>query len=143
MLTKPYKLVIVEDDFDVCQVLTDYIEDLYPDIFSIRTFQEPGEALDAINKNPAHMVISDLKMPGKYGDTLLNEIRNSNSGVISIIITGYPSFSVMASAFRDGIHAFLIKPFDEKDVSVVIDPCLALLTNWEAALQKYLENKNI
>lgn len=144
MLEQPYKLAIAEDDLDVSQTLIDYIEDLFPRVFNIRSFQDPNQALEVIRTRAfeADMIMTDLRMPGKFGDSLLNEIREFHPGILSVIITGFPSFPVMMSAHRDGTHGFLIKPFDQEDVKRIIDPCLQLLDNWVSVLRKYSEIKS-
>jgi DNA-binding NtrC family response regulator len=137
MFSKPYKLVIVEDDRDVSDMLLQIIEREYPSIFDIKVFHTPENAMEFMKSYDPQVVISDLRMPGQYGDCLLNEIRFQNSGIISILITGFPHFSGVAKAYRDGIHGFLIKPFGPHDIKMLLDPCVTLLDNWVTLFQQY------
>lgn len=143
MLSKPYKLFIAEDDKDVAKTLSDYISAAFPNVFAISHFSTSADVLEALKAEDAKIILSDLKMPGKLGDSLLEDARAVNPSIMSVLITGYPSFSVMASAYRDGVDGFIIKPFSEEDIRRTLEPLIMILDQWTLTLGKYFENRMI
>jgi CheY-like chemotaxis protein len=60
------------------------------------------------------VILLDLKLPGKDGLTVLNEIRQNDSltNIHVIILTGSESELDMNWASRLNVHHYLVKPYD-------------------------------
>ncbi|QTF93105.1 sigma-54 dependent transcriptional regulator [Halomonas sp. BM-2019] len=66
------------------------------------------------------VIVSDIRMPGMDGMTLLREIRGRDPDLPVILITGHGDISTAVEAMRDGAWDFLEKPFaGERLVEVV------------------------
>ena len=60
------------------------------------------------------MVITDLKMPGKDGITLLREIKEYDPDISVILLTGQGSIETAVEAMKIGAYDYITKPEDTK-----------------------------
>ncbi len=115
------QIVFVDDDTKTCELIQRFSEDTNYDCV---TFQNPHHALEYINSNRVDLIITDLRMPGMTGIELLQNVRDQNSNVPVIVITGYSSVDSAVEALRLGATDFIKKPFDMEELFVVIDKTL-------------------
>ncbi len=74
----------------------------------------PLEALSCASKSRFGVVVTDLRMPGMDGLTLLEELRELDRETVSILITGIPEVDLPRSPTTDGsLLAVFGKPWDE------------------------------
>jgi HD-like signal output (HDOD) protein/CheY-like chemotaxis protein len=80
-----------------------------------------GEAaLQACEQAPFDVVVSDMRMPGMDGATLLGHIRDRFPGTARVILSGY-SEGVLTSRAISLAHRFLSKPCDPSDLQSAIE----------------------
>lgn len=115
------QIVFVDDDIKTCELIQRFSEDTDYDCI---TFQNPHHALEYINANKVDLIITDLRMPGMTGIELLEDVRNQDSNVPVILITGYSTVDSAVEALRLGATDFIKKPFDMEELFVVIDKTL-------------------
>lgn len=68
-------------------------------------------ALERLRQYPYDLLITDLKMPGMDGLTVIREAQRYQSNLPIIIITGYSSESSAIEALNLGVSGYLTKPF--------------------------------
>lgn len=74
------------------------------------------ELVDLLDRRPAvDLVISDIRMPGPSGLEALARTRAAGNGVPFLLITGYGSSDVLATASELGA-VVLQKPFSRRDL---------------------------
>lgn len=84
-------------------------------------FAVGGEtALDACEQHSFDIVISDMRMPGMDGATLLGHIRDRFPGTGRIILSGY-SETKLATRSVHVAHRFLTKPCDASELRATIE----------------------
>ena len=66
------------------------------------------------------LVLVDLKMPGKSGMDVLEEIEGSDPNVVKIVITGYATVSSAVDAMQRGAYDFIAKPFTPEEISFIV-----------------------
>lgn len=84
--------------------------------FSVSVFESPREALDALGKKPADLVISDVKMPEMTGDEVLRHVRQFHERVGVILITGFGSINHAVNAVQNGAFDYITKPFSGAEI---------------------------
>ncbi|HDY71602.1 MAG TPA: sigma-54-dependent Fis family transcriptional regulator, partial [Nitrospirae bacterium] len=72
------------------------------------------DAVGAISGDGVDVVITDVKMPGKDGIALLEDLRKIDSDLIVIILTGYGTVDLAVEALKKGAYDFLTKPVDNE-----------------------------
>jgi len=89
-------------------------------------FAASGEAaLQACEASSFDVVISDLRMPGMDGATLLGYIRDRFPGAARVILSGYSESDISARALPVA-HRFLSKPCNESELRNTIERLCAL-----------------
>ena len=119
------KLLIVDDDFDIVQVLK---MGLLKNRFLVDAFTNPEEALQSFKSNAEsyYLVLSDIRMPAISGIQLAKRVKEVNPNVKVVLMTAFEirdtEFSkVFPSTQVDG---FVQKPIGIKDLT---DKILSLI----------------
>ena len=74
------------------------------------------EAYETILDYYPDIVLTDIKMPGFSGLELVEKIREIDSGIQFIILSGYDSFEYAKKAMQFGIQHYLLKPCNENQI---------------------------
>jgi len=74
------------------------------------------EALKRLAKDPAHLVLLDIKMPGKSGVEVLLTIKSEYTDTAIIMISAVADTDIAIQCMREGAHDYLIKPFNLDEV---------------------------
>ena len=110
-------ILIVEDEEgpreSIKMVLSPY--------FNLITVDSAEVALEVLKRQPIDLVTLDLKLPGQQGIDLLQTIRQQGSDVEVIIITGYGTLQSAMEAIRQGVAAYILKPFNVSELLAIVD----------------------
>ncbi|MDX1395877.1 MAG: sigma-54 dependent transcriptional regulator [Gemmatimonadota bacterium] len=102
------RVMLVEDDRDLRAFL---IEVLTGAGYETRGFATADEALRALKEGvEADVVVTDLIMPGKRGQELLEDLRKSWPELNVIVITAFGSLDSAVDLIRKGAYDYLAKP---------------------------------
>ena len=91
----------------------------------VRTAGSGAGAFDAIEAEPADVVVLDLKMPGLDGLATMHRLREIAPGVPVIILTGHGTVDAGLTALDDLAFDFLLKPVPPDRLLEVILAALA------------------
>jgi len=95
--------------------------------YEVYTYNGGVAALDNERTMQSHVVISDLNMPDMDGLTLLKKVKSVNSEAVCILITGMATLDSTITALRTGVDDYILKPFDLKDLQLVIEKNISRL----------------
>jgi signal transduction histidine kinase len=70
------------------------------------------EALELARKQPIHVAVVDIRMPGMSGVEVLDQLKQLDSATEVIILTAYETLDTARQALRLGACDYLTKPFD-------------------------------
>ena len=102
------RVLVVDDETSIRDLLSktlalaEYDVDLAPDGRS---------ALERLRIIPYDLLITDLKMPGVDGLTVIKEARRLKTDIPVIIITGFSTEASAIEAVNLGVSGYLTKPF--------------------------------
>jgi CheY-like chemotaxis protein len=138
----PPKILIVDDNAIDLELVAEALSDAK---YTLVTEVDSRRALKRFDdEGPWHLVISDLKMPGIDGLTLLKEIKSREPLTETIIITAYANTSSAIDALRRGAINYLTKPLHKEELL----RCVALaleryrLTAEQRRLTKELQDRD-
>jgi len=81
-----------------------------------------GEAaLEFARDRSPDLVLIDLRMPGRGGLDVVQELRAGDSSMTIIVLTGYGSIPTAISAMKKGADHYLSKPADADQILAVYD----------------------
>jgi two-component system sensor histidine kinase/response regulator len=107
----PLSVLIVDDDTALLQALPQALR-LRMGGVTVETADSAAAALDRIATQDYDAIVTDIKMPGMDGLTLLGEIRTRRPDTPTLIITGHGENDLVVRALRGGACDFIQKPID-------------------------------
>ncbi len=105
------KVVLVEDDDALRGALAELLKRAGHQVSSC---PDGATGLKAVDE--ADLLVTDLRMPGFDGLSLLREARLRRPSLQVIVMTGYGSISSAVEAMRLGARAYLTKPFETDEL---------------------------
>jgi DNA-binding NtrC family response regulator len=87
----------------------------------VEVFEDPRTALARLVEGGFDIVVSDVRMRGLDGISLLEQARARTPGIKVILITGHPSPEVAAEAMAKGAFEYIAKPFKTDDLRRVVE----------------------
>ena len=112
------KILVVEDDKDIREMLSETLN-LWG--FENITAKNGKEALKIFGGEDISLVLTDMRMPVMDGLTMLKKVRQIDSTVPVIVITGYPSVNSAVESLSCGADYYLVKPINMTDLKVKIE----------------------
>ena len=77
-------------------------------------------ALELIGYSFDGVVVSDIRMPGMDGMTLLQKVRELDAEIPVILMTGHGDVQLAVTAMRNGAYDFIEKPFTAQYLAGII-----------------------
>jgi len=106
---EPSRVLIVEDDEDLANLLHDEAADMGLDV---RTALDAECAFSELRQWLPDLVVSDLRLPGADGLELLRHSRGVSPPPSFIVVTAFGTVAQAVEALRQGADDFLTKPLD-------------------------------
>ncbi len=124
------RVLLVDDDREVREALGQTLElaDLSPTIAGSYI-----EAKDHIASDFDGVVVTDIRMPGRDGFHLLEQVQSVDPELPVILLTGEGDIPMAVRAMEQGAHAFLEKPCGPKDFLAAVRQALRLRADLLAA----------
>jgi len=86
---------------------------------------ESGErALSILNESRVDVLLSDVRMPGMDGVTLLQRARAGNPELITVLLTAYGNVELAVEAMKAGAYDFLMKPVNLDHLDLLLHRAL-------------------
>ena len=114
-------VLIVEDEELMRSILRQLVESSGYRAF---TADSAETALEVFLSNEIALVLTDIKMSGKDGLALLDQIRAIDDEAIVIIMTAFSSVDTAVAALRKGAYDYITKPFVNEDLKQTIKNAL-------------------
>jgi putative two-component system response regulator len=132
------QVLVVDDEVYIQEILKSTLEDAG---FECVAVSDAGAALSALATRNFDMAFTDIRMPGKQGTELLQEIRTAYPEVIVLMITALDSAGMAIESMRLGAYDYIVKPFNLDQVLVSASRALdkRRLENATREYQKYLQ----
>lgn len=112
-----YKLIIVDDEAGIHELLKNAIEKLIGGYEVVGCFINGIEALEYINRHEVDVVLTDIKMPDVDGLELCKQLYRHYPEIKVIILSGYGEFEYAKKAIAYNVTDYLLKAVDIKELS--------------------------
>lgn len=122
----PIKILVVEDDAFIAQEITDYLYELGYQVMGLcRSY---AQAIKVLERENPDLALLDIELAGKEtGIDIAAFIRSQQLPIPIIFLSSKTDPRIIESVKQTQPDAFIVKPFDERD----------LATNIEIALFRY------
>jgi DNA-binding NtrC family response regulator len=98
------------------------------DVVSVKSAEEALEVLEANEApdtgEPFHLVITDLRMPGMDGLTLLSRINKRFKDLPVVVLTAHGTVDLAVQALKQGAFDFVTKPYERDELYAVVKKAL-------------------
>ncbi len=121
MSGRPPRMLIVDDDEMLCQLLYRWLTKEQYDCTAVYSGEE---ALAALEQTSFELLITDLNMPGISGIELLGGIRGKYPEMISIVVSAVDDHSIAISALELDAFAYVIKPINKSETLINVSNAL-------------------
>jgi two-component system response regulator GlrR len=117
------RLLVVDDDADMLRLLS---MRLGAAGYQVTAVGSAEAALSQLDIDRPQLVLSDVRLPGKDGLALFDEIRNRHPSLPVILLTAHGTIPDAVEATRRGVFTYLTKPYEAKELLERIAQALAL-----------------
>ncbi|MDB5809907.1 MAG: two-component system response regulator GlrR [Betaproteobacteria bacterium] len=117
------RILAVDDDPDLLRLLAIRLKSAGYDVTAV----DSGEkAIAQLSVARPELIVTDLKMSGMDGMTLLDTIHQTYPTLPSIILTAHGTIPDAVAATKRGVFGYLTKPFDAQELLGEIERALAM-----------------
>lgn len=113
----PPSLLIVDDEEEVCELLSAYLR---PQGYRIRISRTGTGAMEALREASPDVVILDLHLPQVPGEEIMRHVRENHPETEVIIITGFASLDSALAAIKMGAFDYIVKPFKLGEIGISV-----------------------
>ncbi|MHC4922592.1 MAG: sigma-54-dependent transcriptional regulator [Planctomycetota bacterium] len=117
MPESPGSILVVDDEADIREALEMVLR---YEKYEVQTAADGDACLTALDGGSIDAVLLDVKMPGRDGLEILEEIRNRRPDMPVVMISGHADRATGWEAAKRGAFDFLDKPLDEGQVLVTV-----------------------
>ena len=117
----PASILVVEDDRDMCQLLSDLLSE---EGFTVKTVHDGLSAFELYRTGSFDLVITDLMMPRMRGTELVKKLKSADPDALVILITAFGTIETAVEAMQAGAYHYITKPFRTDEILLQINRAL-------------------
>ncbi len=115
------KILVVDDEAVIRKGLRRVLERYG---YQVAVSESGFSAVERLQEENFHLVLTDLKMPGMDGIEVLKAIRVLQPEVPVVIITGYSTVDTAVEAMKNGAFDYISKPFTPEQITEKVEKAL-------------------
>ena len=115
------KIWIIDDDRSIRWVLEKALKQANHHITS---FEKAVGVVESLQHEQPDVLITDIRMPGMDGLTLLEKIHSRYPDLPVIVMTAHSDLDSAVSAYKGGAFEYLPKPFDVDEATELVERAL-------------------
>ena len=111
-------LLFVDDEVEILHSLK---RQLRKEEYRILTAVGGAQALEILEHEAVHVLVSDERMPGMSGVQLLSKVRELYPNMVRILLSGYTDSQTILNSINMGeVYRFITKPWEKENLQEVI-----------------------
>lgn len=130
-------IFIVDDDESMRSVLCTFLKRHKYECTCFADANECFNKLNEVNQDYSQgcdLLITDVKMSGKSGIELLDEVRTAMPWLPIVVMSAYGDIPMSVKALKTGAFDFVEKPIDESKLLEVVESALLKESAWKDPL---------
>ena len=117
------RLLVVDDDPDMLRLISMRLNSAGYHVTAVTSAES---ALTQLEIEHPQLVLSDVRLPGRDGLALFDEIRKKHPSLPVILLTAHGTIPDAVEATARGVFTYLTKPYDARELLEKIGQALAL-----------------
>lgn len=136
---RKHKILVVDDD----KSTRDGLEKALHGTYEVFLAESAEHALTILNKTDIDVLLTDVRMPGMDGLTLVRRAMAHNPQLICILLTAYGNVDMAVEAMKLGACDFLMKPINLSHLDILIQRALRMrdIESENVTLKTQLDDK--
>ncbi|HEY1099888.1 MAG TPA: sigma-54 dependent transcriptional regulator [Myxococcota bacterium] len=123
------RVLIADDEVSLRKVLASALKREGYDVVTVKSGEEALEVLEASlspdTGEPFSLVISDVRMPGLDGMSLLGKIKKRFKDLPVVMLTAHGTVDLAVTALKQGAFDFITKPYERDELLAVAKKAIA------------------
>jgi DNA-binding NtrC family response regulator len=111
-------ILIVDDERTLARAIKAYLEEAG---YEVEVAGDAESAVPLLSTLRPDVVITDVRLPGMDGISLLRKIREFDPGIAVVVMTAHGSIEGAVAAVKLGAFDYLKKPLDLEELKLVTD----------------------
>lgn len=134
MKQSDFKVLIVDDEKGILEALQTHLE---LEGYNVDVANSAKDALEYFQKDPYHIVLTDINMPIMDGLVLLEEIKAIRGDTVVIMMTAYTSLTKVLLSRAHGATDYVLKPFrDLGEVDEAVKRAIEQIIRWNRIIEE-------
>ena len=114
------KVVIADDEVRICQLIQALIDWDSLGMKVVGIAHNGEDACEMVQQTQPDILITDIRMPGCSGLELVKRVKELDSALEVIIISGYAHFEYAQQAISYGVGHYLLKPVNKGELTATL-----------------------
>ncbi|MDP4095841.1 response regulator [Paenibacillus sp. P96] len=119
-------ILVVDDEPRTRQGIKQALEASGSGNYWVETAENGVEALDKLQQQSFHLLITDVRLPEISGLDLIRSMEGYARRPVIVVISGYAEFDYVQQALRLGAVNYLLKPIDKQELLKAVSEALRL-----------------
>ncbi|MDR4509867.1 MAG: sigma-54 dependent transcriptional regulator [Candidatus Brocadiaceae bacterium] len=119
-----YRVLIADDEERMQRVLAMGFKEM--EDVKVVTGSDPVTVLHLLEKECFHLLITDLKVPGKGRLEFLREIKDRVPDIPIIVLTAYGSVGSAIDIMKEGVFDYLVAPIEDHVFKMAVERALKM-----------------
>ncbi len=120
MKAKQSTILIVDDERNTREGLQRALQDRYDVLLA----EDSQKAVEILESTPVDVMLTDLRMPGGDGMSLVRRALSLSNSPVCIVMTAYGSIENAVQAMQAGAYHYVTKPVNLDELELVIQRAL-------------------
>ena len=131
-----YKLMIVDDEKAMCEILAEVISWEELGVKVVGTCKNGLEAYEKARELHPDIVLTDIRMPGMNGIELIEKLTEEGEKTRFILLSAYGEFEYARQAMKYNVRHYLLKPCSEEQILQAVREICGELVRLNVSNQK-------
>ncbi|MFA5795442.1 MAG: response regulator [Candidatus Brocadiia bacterium] len=114
------RIMVVDDDVDIRFVLEKFLQKHGYEVITAQSGEEALEYIEREKSKQPSLVLCDIKMPGMDGLLTIKKIKELNSKIGVVMISGLIDMELNQKAIELGAYDYIMKPFNMEYLEMVV-----------------------
>jgi len=132
--------MIVDDEVTIRQTLAKLVTESGLPIAEVKTASNGLEALQELEKELPHILITDMNMPEINGVELIKKVNSLYKNVKIIVVSGYSDYDYMKNSIRYNAYDYILKPVMPEELTAALKRSLDAI-NEELNINSHLRRR--
>src|SRR4051812_21673872 len=111
------KILVADDEKDILVTVQAILR---AEGYDVDVVSDGLSACSALRERHYDLVLTDMKMPGVDGLTVLSEVSKRSPSTVTVVMTGYSSLDSALETIQLGAYEYLVKPIEVPELKMAV-----------------------